>query len=175
MLVGFAAPDEAGFDHLLRALWAEPEREFSYAATDLVRRWVGVASAEFLPSLRWAITTRPWWDTVDGLAPSVGALAVRYPLVVDELDRWNAAEDKWLVRVSIIYQLGRGAATDTGRLFANCAAQQAHPDFFVRKAIGWALRDYARTDAAAVRGFVGAHPDLSPLSKREALKRVGAA
>ncbi len=175
VLAGFDPPDEAGLDQLLRALWAEPEREFCYAATDLVRRWVGVASEGFVDCLRWAITTRSWWDSVDPLAPSVGALAVRYPAVVDELDRWNAQDNLWLVRVSIIYQLGRKQATDTDRLFANCAAQSTHPDFFVRKAIGWALRDYARTDPTAVRAFVSAHPELAPLSKREALKRVGGA
>ncbi len=79
----------------------------------------------------------------------------------------------WLVRTAILHQLHYGEATDTERLFRYCAAQAGHRDFFVRKAIGWALRHYARTDPAAVREFVTAHGgELSPLSVREATKHL---
>jgi 3-methyladenine DNA glycosylase AlkD len=167
-----APAGDADLEALLRALWTQPEREFCYAGVDLVRRWIRVATPAFLEPLRWAITARSWWDTVDGLVPSAGALAHRSQEVVATLHRWNAEEDRWLVRVSILYQLGRKAGTDEARLFEHCAAQARHPDFFVRKAIGWALRDYARTAPTAVAAFVAAHPELSPLSRREALKHL---
>ena len=79
----------------------------------------------------------------------------------------------WVVRTAILHQLHHGTATDPDRLFGYCARQAGHPDFFVRKAIGWALRQYARTDPAAVRNFVAGHRDrLSPLSVREAMKHL---
>jgi len=78
----------------------------------------------------------------------------------------------WLVRTALLFQLHYGSATDTERLFAYCTRQAGHPDFFVRKAIGWALRHYARTDPAEVRAFVAMTPSLSPLSRKEAMKHL---
>ena len=89
------------------------------------------------------------------------------------MDAWSADDNMWLVRTAILHQLHYGAATDAERLFGYCTRQAGHPDFFVRKAIGWALRHYARTDAEAVRGFLAAHRhELSPLSVREAAKHL---
>jgi 3-methyladenine DNA glycosylase AlkD len=89
------------------------------------------------------------------------------------MDDWLGADDIWLVRCAILHQLGRKRATDVDRLFAGCLRRADHPDFFVRKAIGWALRDYAWTDPDAVRRFVAAHErELSPPSCREALLRI---
>jgi 3-methyladenine DNA glycosylase AlkD len=89
------------------------------------------------------------------------------------MDAWAADANLWLVRTAILYQLHYGAATDTDRLFGYCTRQAAHPDFFVRKAIGWALRHYARTDPDAVRRYLADNADrLSPLSAREAAKHL---
>ena len=166
-------PCEGELRELLGGLWAEPQREFQYAACDLLRRWAKNSSAAFLAELERAIITKSWWDTVDGLAPVVGRLVVAHPEQQAVLDGWNRSPDRWLVRASIIHQLGRRDATDERLLFRRCAFQSGHPDFFVRKAIGWALRDYARTRPEAVRAFVAAHPELSAFSKREALKHIG--
>ena len=165
-------PSERELAGLLQGLWAEPEREFHYAACDLVHRWAKGVSAGFLGQLERALVTKSWWDTVDGLAPAVGRLVVAHPELQTVLDRWNHSPDRWLVRVSIIHQLGDRGATDEAVLFRRCAAQSGHRDFFVRKAIGWALRDYARTSPDAVAAFVASHPDLSGLSRREALKHL---
>ena len=73
------------------------------------------------------------------------------------MDDWAADEDLWLVRTAILHQLTYKADTDADRLFGYCAAQAGHRDFFIRKAIGWALREYAKTDPDAVRAFVDAH------------------
>jgi 3-methyladenine DNA glycosylase AlkD len=141
---------------------------------DLLRRHIGVCGAGFLGTARTLITTRPWWDTVDELAVHVvGPLVARFPGLAETMDDWIADPDVWLVRTAILHQNGYRAATDAQRLFAYCAAQAGHRDFFVRKAIGWALREYARTDPAAVRDFVAEHrAGLSGLSIREALKHL---
>jgi len=172
-LVALGRPSAEVLEGFARSCWERPEREFQYAGCDAVRRWIGRCDASFLVVLADLIVTKPWWDTVDSLAVAVGALAERHPELEAELDRWNGLTDLWMVRVSIIAQLGRRERTDAGRLYARCAAQAGHRDFFVRKAIGWALRDYARTDPAGVRSFVAAHPELSGLSVREALKHLG--
>jgi 3-methyladenine DNA glycosylase AlkD len=89
------------------------------------------------------------------------------------MDAWSAAGDVWLIRTAILFQLHYGDATDTGRLFGYCTRQAGHPDFFIRKAIGWALRQHARTDPDAVRDFLADnHTRLSPLSRREAAKHL---
>jgi 3-methyladenine DNA glycosylase AlkD len=152
--------------------WARPEREFHYAACDYLRRHRPDES--FLPAARELITTKSWWDTVDALATRVvGDLVRRHPSLVTEMDAWSRDANMWLVRTAILHQLHYGADTDTSRLFGYCDAQAGHRDFFVRKAIGWALRHYARTDPAAVRAFVDAHrAQLSPLSVREASKHL---
>jgi 3-methyladenine DNA glycosylase AlkD len=124
--------------------------------------------------LRWCVTHKSWWDTVDALAHSVGALVLRHPELQDEMDVWIADDDLWVARVAIIHQLGAKQATDTDRLFGYCTTRASHPDFFIRKAIGWALREYSKTDPDAVRQYVaGMGGKLSSLSRREALKRIG--
>jgi 3-methyladenine DNA glycosylase AlkD len=154
-----------------RRCWALPEREFQYFACDLLARHAKTLTPADLPTLRTLVTTKPWWDTVDALAANVVG-----PVVRDDqtpMDAWAADDDLWVVRTAILHQLRYRAATDQDRLFAYCREHRHHQDFFIRKGIGWALREYAKTDPAAVRQFVAEHPDLSGLSKREALKNIG--
>ena len=151
--------------------WREPEREVQYAACDLVVRVAARAPASLIgPCERW-VTTKSWWDTVDALAHAVGDLVRTHPDLAAVMDRWIEADDGWLVRVAIIHQLRYKDATDAARLFRFCAQRADDTDFFIRKGIGWALREYAKTDPDAVRAFVGA-TELSPLSRREALRRL---
>lgn len=89
------------------------------------------------------------------------------------MDAWIEDENLWVARTALLCQLTYKDATDTERLFGYCLRQSGHPDFSIRKAIGWCLREYAKTDPAAVRDFVeGARDRLSPLSVREALKNL---
>jgi 3-methyladenine DNA glycosylase AlkD len=157
---------------LVRDLWARPEREHQYVAVDVLARHRGRLEDASLPVLRELVGTRSWWDSVDALAPMIGAAALEHPAWVASLRSWATAEDRWLRRVAIISQLGRGRATDLPRLAAAIEANLGDPEFFIRKAIGWALRDLARHDPDWVRDFVAGHPDLSPLSRREALKHL---
>jgi 3-methyladenine DNA glycosylase AlkD len=128
-----------------------------------------------LPTLENLLAHRTWWDVVDTLAPHVyGHLARAYPtLLRPVLDRYSTHDNFWHRRVALLHQFTYRAGTDTEQLFAYCAANARHPEFFVQKAVGWALRQYAQVDAPAVRQFVAQHPELAPLSRREALKRVG--
>ena len=89
------------------------------------------------------------------------------------MDAWIVDEDMWVARTAILHQLRYKDSTDADRLFRYCRLRADHPDFFIRKAIGWALREYAKTDPEAVREFVLTNASrLSGLSKREALKNI---
>ena len=171
---GTPTASEAVLADVARRCWELEEREYQYFACDLLVKRADTLTAAFVPTLRALVTAKSWWDTIDPLATRVAGPMVRaHPELVAVMDEWIGAEDMWLVRVALLHQMHYGEATDTERLRAYCTRQAGHPDFFVRKAIGWALRQYAKTDADAVRAFV-ARTELSPLSRREALKNVGA-
>jgi 3-methyladenine DNA glycosylase AlkD len=174
VLAGLPRPGEPDLRAIAVACWALPEREYQYFATDLLRKHAGRCSAGFLDTIRLLVTTKSWWDTVDLLAAHpVGTLVTNHPALVATMDAWADDADMWLARTAILHQLRYGPRTDADRLFRYCLARSDHRDFFIRKAIGWALREYAKTDPAAVREFVEAHrADLSPLSVREALKNL---
>jgi 3-methyladenine DNA glycosylase AlkD len=174
VFAGLPSPSAADLRDVALGCWARDEREYQYAACDYLRRHVRAADAPFIEVIRTLVTTRPWWDTIDPLATRfVGDLVRLHPSLVATMDAWSAETDMWLVRTAILHQLHYGTATDTGRLFGYCSRQAGHTDFFVRKAIGWALRQYARTDPEAVRAYVAANTTrLSPLSVREATKHL---
>ena len=171
-VAGLPAPDEADVAAVAAAAWALDAREYQYAAVDYAVRGVRCCSPAFLPVAERLITTKSWWDTVDLLAAKVvGPLVAATPTLRSELDRWLVSDDLWLARSAILHQLKWKGDTDADWLFAACLARAADTDFFLRKAIGWALREYSKTDEAAVRRFVADHhAELSGLSKREALK-----
>jgi 3-methyladenine DNA glycosylase AlkD len=156
------------------ALWALPHREFQYAGCDLLGRWIRHAGPELLTGgVEQLITTKSWWDTVDALrSVAVGPLVAAHPELVAVLQRWIESDDRWLVRSAIIHQLGYREHTDADLLFAFCARRAGDREFFVAKAIGWALRTHARREPDAVRRFVDDHPELTALARREALKHL---
>jgi 3-methyladenine DNA glycosylase AlkD len=171
------APPAANGDDLLafaRTCWAEPERELQYVATDALRKHVATLEARHLPDVKELLSTKSWWDTVDSLAVhTVGPLVAANPELSDEMDRWIDDPNIWVARTAILYQLSYKERTDADRLFAYVDARAADTEFFIRKALGWALRQYARTDPDAVRAFVADRGDrLSGLTRREALKRL---
>ncbi|PRY29944.1 3-methyladenine DNA glycosylase AlkD [Pseudosporangium ferrugineum] len=171
---GLPAPDEDDLRDVVLACWELEEREYQYFACDWLRRYVAVPGPGFLSTARVLVTTKSWWDTVDPLATRfVGGLVARHPGLRAEMDAWAADENLWVVRTALLHQLHYGEDTDTDRLFGYCTRQAGHRDFFVRKAIGWALRQYARTDPGAVRAYLAGHRHiLSPLSVREASKHL---
>jgi 3-methyladenine DNA glycosylase AlkD len=149
-------------------------REHRYAAAELTALRVADGKLVLVPLYEEMIVTGAWWDHVDAVAPRLGRLLLAHPAEAEPvLLGWSTAPDRWLRRASIIAQLGARARTDRRVLTAVIDANAAHADFFVRKAIGWALRDYARTDPEWVRSFVTARAEtLSSLSRREATKHL---
>ncbi|MFE0803477.1 DNA alkylation repair protein [Streptomyces sp. NPDC058812] len=175
VLEGLPRPGESDCTAVALRCWRLPEREYHYFAVDFLRRYVTHCSSGLLPVVRHLLTTVPWWDTVDLLAAHVvgGLVAADRDLTAD-MDVWSADGDRWLVRAALLHQLRYRERTDTDRLFGYCLRQSGHGDFFVRKAIGWCLREYAKTDPDAVRAFVAEHGQrLAPLSVREALRNIG--
>ncbi|MEU6368805.1 DNA alkylation repair protein [Streptomyces sp. NPDC046931] len=174
VLAGTPRPDETDCTAIALRCWALPEREYHYFAVDYLRRHVRRLSSGFLPMTRHLVSTVPWWDTVDALASHVvGGLVTADPGLRNAMDTWIEDDHLWIARTALLHQLRHKEATDTRRLFAYCVRRSDHPDFFIRKAIGWALREYAKTDPEAVREFVAREEArLSPLSVREALKNL---
>ncbi|MBK7723504.1 MAG: DNA alkylation repair protein [Austwickia sp.] len=151
-------------------------REERYAAVVVLRtpRYAAHLRAA-MPLMEHLLRTGAWWDLVDSVAPAAGAALCRDRVVVEPLVRsWIGDPDRWLRRAAIICQLGARGATDT-RLLTDAIAANLPPtpgtqDFFIRKAIGWALREHGKKDPEFVKRFVQDHPALTPLSRREALR-----
>lgn len=137
------------------ALMDETEREFAQIAVDLIRSNVKSLKSEHLGRLQTLVQTKPWWDTVDALAVhGVGALVKADRMLQTVMDSWIGDDDIWLARTAILHQLLWKTETDAKRLFHYCDLRGADTEFFIRKALGWALRHYARTDPDAVRAYV---------------------
>lgn len=161
----------------VRALWSgATHREHWYAALALLaqRPYAGWRDPELLSLLDHLIRAGAWWDVVDEIATHrVREILLGWPDEVAPIMRaWSRDELLWVRRASIICQVGAKQGTDTYLLTEVIEPNLADPDFFIRKAIGWVLRDYARTDPEWVRAFVDAHPSMSGLSRREALKHL---
>lgn len=159
------------------ALWRDATyREERYAAIALVgaRRYAAYQTLDALPIYEEMVVSGAWWDYVDAVASLVGALFVAYPTPMRaEMLAWSHDAIMWKRRVAIICQRNRGAATEEDVLFACILPNLGDRDFFIRKAIGWALRQYARIHPDAVRAFIREHAaHISPLSRREALKHL---
>lgn len=171
-------PDRAAWEKAVRTLWHDADyREERYAAIDLTghRAYRGHQDVETLGLYRELIVDGAWWDYVDEIASRrVGPILYADRAGVTPLIRaWSTDADRWLRRTSIICQLSFKADTDLVLLTDAIEPNLADPDFFLRKAIGWALRQYAWSDPEWVRAYVDAHADrLSALSRREALKNL---
>jgi 3-methyladenine DNA glycosylase AlkD len=164
-------PALADLDSIVRDLWSLPQREFQYVSMSLLGKFENKLPADFIDTLEYLLVTKSWWDTVDTI--SAGALAThfrRFPDVrTGALARWRRSNNFWLRRAAILFQLGYKKETDFPLLCAIIRENLGSKEFFINKAIGWALRQYSRVDAQAVRDFV-AETNLHPLSAREGLK-----
>lgn len=183
LLVEHRFEDRALWEATARRLWDEAShREERYAALGLLRHpayraWVDV---DLLPLLEHLVRTGAWWDFVDEVASHlVGQVLLDDRVAVTPvMAAWATDEHLWIRRTAMLCQLRHRAQTDTGllahALVVNLDDTEHGKEFFIRKALGWALREYARTDAAWVLDFVGTHADrMSGLSRREALKHLG--
>jgi 3-methyladenine DNA glycosylase AlkD len=162
-------------DVIVRELWSLPQREFQYTVTSLIGKVEKKLEPEFISTLEYLIVTKSWWDTVDTLAGNtVGVHFRRFPKVREKyLKKWRKSDNFWLRRTAILFQLGYKEETDFDLLCEIIRENLGSDEFFINKAIGWALRQYAWTNPAPVKKFVRETKQLSPLSRREALKNIG--
>jgi 3-methyladenine DNA glycosylase AlkD len=168
--------DRPTWETTVRTLWDGASfREERYAAIDLcahrsARRW---QDATTVPLYEHLIVTGAWWDHVDAVAIHfVGPILRADPAgVAPTIRRWALDDDRWLRRSAIIVQNRAKRSTDTQLLAEAIEHNLRDADFFIRKGIGWALREYAKTDPAWVREFVAGH-DVAPLSRRAAMKHL---
>lgn len=168
--------DLAALERDARRLWDEAAyREERYAASALCGLRAARGRWELVPLHRHVIVTGAWWDHVDETAHRLAELHDEHPGRTARLvTGWALEPDVWLRRAAILSQLGRRDRVDPDLLAAVIEPNLADREFFVRKAIGWALREYARVRPEWVRSFVVTHgATISPLSRREALKHLG--
>ncbi|MCT8138024.1 DNA alkylation repair protein [Anaerobacillus sp. CMMVII] len=155
----------------INGLWDLPEREYQYFAIDYLVKYTKLLEEADVQFLEYLITTKSWWDTVDIIASKcVGHLFSNYPtLVAEYCERWAISENMWLRRTAILFQLKYKEKTDHELLFRIIDKNAQDNEFFIRKGIGWALREYSKTNRDAVAAFINSH-QLSNLSKREGQK-----
>lgn len=163
------------YESNVRALWVLPHREEKYLAIGYARSFKGYVTPDSIPLYRDLVVEGAWWDFVDEVASHlIGKVLLEDRSAVGPVVRsWIEADDLWLRRVSIISQLTHKGATDTDLLHDACVANLADREFFIRKAIGWSLREYAKTNPEWVRAFVAENEsEMAPLSVREAMKHL---
>ena len=157
--------------NLVKLLWNEDNREFQYLAIDYLVKVKKQLQREDIIFIEELITTKSWWDSVDIIASHlVGEICKMYPNLIDEyILKWSIDENMWLRRTSILYQLKYKENLDTRNLEKVIKANIEDKEFFIRKSIGWALREYSKTNKEWVRNFIN-NNQLSNLSIKESSK-----
>lgn len=155
-------------------LYSKPEREFQYCAIEiLIKELKGNYKKEDIHLIEKLITSNSWWDSVDTIAKYIlGEYLLEFPLETKNvIERFSNSDNMWLNRSAILFQLGYKQKTNADFLFSECLKQAESKEFFIQKAIGWALREYAKSNPEDVKEFVKTN-SLKPLSKKEALKNM---
>ena len=166
-------PTSAQLATSARALWKLDFREYQYAACDMLAFFLKELDSEFLGDhVEYLLTHKSWWDSVDSLGTAaISPLTVKYNSV-PLMNRWNKSENMWLNRAAIQHQRGRKEETNLDLLFKYCDYHSECREFWITKAIGWALRDVARFNRPAVTQFLKSHPELDRVAVREAEKHL---
>lgn len=164
-------PDQDELEPLIRLMWEQPFREYQYlaqAVMDKMRTHYHAAHIDLIGDL---LVTKSWWDTVDFLSSHSAADIFRLypPLIKPTVEQWRHSENIWLVRAAILFQLRYKLETDWPLLQSLADQHGQSGEFFIQKGLGWALREYSKTDGASVRAFIQT-TDLKPLTVREGLK-----
>ena len=153
--------------------WAGEEREWQYVAIEYLWRHVSQLSRTDIPHLRRLAEDKAWWDTIDSLNGLFGDIATRDESVKDIMRKWSVDKNFWIRRISIIFQLSYKGKTDTALLSETIKNNFGDKEFFINKAIGWALREYSKTNSEWVREFIKVNlDDMAKLSIREASKYI---
>ena len=174
----FAPPDQKSYTRAVMALWKLPHREERYCAITFARRYEQFITSESLPLYERMIREGAWWDFVDEIAVNlVGTVygnfrAQTRPLI----EQWIDDEHMWIRRTALLSHLKHKRETDAAQLFKHCLKRADESEFFIRKAIGWALREYSKTNPRAVRAFLKTNrKQLSNLSYTQGSKHLARA
>lgn len=155
----------------VRQAWEHPFREMQYAALDYLETRKNLLCPGDLPQLKKLAQTKSWWDTIDFLDRLAGGIIAGFPETRPVILQWSRDEDIWLRRLAIDHQLLRKDQTDQHLLEQILVNNLNQTEFFINKAIGWALRDYSKTNPEWVKNFIRQHHGkMAPLSIREASK-----
>ncbi|HKM99260.1 MAG TPA: DNA alkylation repair protein [Candidatus Binataceae bacterium] len=174
----FVPDNRTAYERAVLSLWKLPHREERYVAIAYARSQPRFVTIESIPLYERMIREGAWWDFVDEIAVHLaGAVLLANRAEMGPIvERWIGDADMWIRRSALIAQTRHKAATDREVLFDHCLRRAAEKDFFIRKAIGWALREYGKTNPAAVRSFLKRYrARLSPLSFKEGSKHLGPA
>lgn len=158
---------------ICKKLYKQPERDFHYAAIDIVAFHKKYWNENIIELIEYLLVTNSWWDSVDTIASElVAPYFQKYPHQINVItQQWNSSNNMWLQRVSIIFQNKYKKNTSTQLLAKYILHCKKSNEFFIQKAIGWALREYAKSNSTWVAQFVTTN-ELPALSKREALKHL---
>lgn len=164
-------PEVEKLENISRYLWSLPEREYQFVALDIMQKQAKKLREKDIEWIEELIVSKSWWDTVDGLAAWVcGTYFRMHPSQIPGLmQKWMNSQNMWLQRTCLLFQLKYKKDTDTELLQRLILDLADHPDFFIRKAIGWVLREYSKTDAYWVRMFLERNT-VSNLSRKEGSK-----
>lgn len=155
------------------ACWANPYRELQYLALSYLRRNEHLLEVSHIQKIHKLITEKSWWDTVDSIVHLVGVLVRKHPELKRLMIVWSLDENLWVRRTAIEHQLAMKNETDTELMETILTNNFGSKEFFINKAIGWALRDYSKTNPAWVREFLENHrSQMASLSIREGEKYV---
>ena len=151
--------------------WENKYREFQYVAADYLKNMKDKLTIDDIPKFKRLILEKSWWDTVDNLDMTIGALALKDSNVNKILLEWSLDENIWLRRIAIDHQLLRKEKTNTELLEKILKNNLGQAEFFINKAIGWALRDYSKTNPERVKNFIEENKEkMAKLSIKEASK-----
>lgn len=162
-------PSESELLLAAKKLWKLPQREYQYAGADLIGKYIKVCTPKTLVGIKTLITTKSWWDSVDNLGSKViSPLTLKYPQTRKTIKQWSNSKNIWLIRCAIQHQRGHKKNTDVYFVISICEKHAKNKEFFVAKAIGWALRDLSAINAWEVKIFLRDNPDLPIVALREA-------
>ena len=154
-------------------LWEKDEREYQYMALTYIEKSLKKLQKGDLALMERLVLEKSWWDTVDAIAAkAVGKIAEKFPEIIEEtIDDWAEHDNMWLRRTAILFQLKYKEITDEERLYRYIRSNSDSKEFFIQKAIGWALREYSKTNPSSVKQLINEN-SLAPLSVREGSKYV---
>jgi len=160
-------------EKIVKELWNLDQREMQYAAIDVFKAHQTLWQPSSIKMIQYCLTHKSWWDTVDSIASDwLGSFFILFPEQTQQITAaWNQSDNIWLQRSTILFQKSYKTKTNKSLLAKYILSHKKSKEFFIQKAIGWALREYSKTNPEWVIDFVAKY-ELAPLSKREAMKRL---